>query len=46
MPTHDYNSDDDFWALDDSDSDILVTVEKADFVEFLDNESYTLLGWV
>ena len=36
--------DDDFLALSDSDSDSLETVEKADFVEFLDNDSSTLAG--
>ena len=36
-----YHSDDDISAISDSDSDILETVEKADFVEFLDNDTYT-----
>ena len=41
----DYHSDDDICsAISDSDSNILVTVEKADFVEFLDNNSSTLAG--
>ena len=43
-PAHDYHSNDDVSALSVSDSDILETVEKADFVEFLDNDSSTLAG--
>ena len=40
IPAHDYNSDDDVSALNNSDYDILATaVEKADFVEFLDDHS-------
>ena len=39
IPTHDYYSDDDVSALNTSDSDILATVEKADFVECLDDNS-------
>ena len=39
IPAHDYHSDDDVSALNNSDSDILATVEKADFVEFLDDDS-------
>ena len=39
IPAHDYHSDDDVSALTNSDSDILATVEKADFVDFLDNDS-------
>ena len=31
---HDYHSDDDVLALNNSDSDILATIEKADFVDF------------
>jgi hypothetical protein len=34
----DYHSDDDVLAISDSDSDILVSVEKADIVEFLDDK--------
>jgi len=34
IPAHDYHSDDDVSALNNSDSNILATVEKADFVEF------------
>ena len=34
-----YHSNDDVSAISDSDSDILETVEKANFVEFLDNDS-------
>jgi hypothetical protein len=41
----DYHSDDDVSAISDSDSDILVTVEKADIVEFLDDNSSTLAGF-
>ena len=41
----DYHSDDDVSAISDSDSDILVTVEKADIIEFLDNDSSTLAGF-
>ena len=41
----DYHSDDDVSAISDSGSDILVTVEKADFVEFLDDDSSTLAGF-
>ena len=37
----DYHSDDDVSAI----SDILVTVEKADIVEFLDDDSSTLAGF-
>ena len=39
-----YYSDDDFSAHCHSDSDILATVEKADFVEFMDDHSSTLAG--
>ena len=28
------------WLISDSDSDILETVEKADYVEFLDDDGY------
>ena len=41
----DYHSDDDVSAICNSDSDILETVEKADFVEFLDNDSSMLAGF-
>ena len=41
----DYHSDDDVSAISDSDSDILVTVEKADIIEFLDDDSSTLAGF-
>ena len=44
IPAHDYYSDDDVSAHGNSDSDILATVEKADLVEFLDNDSSTLAG--
>ena len=39
IPAHDYHSDDDLSTLNNSDSNILATVEKADFVDFLDNDS-------
>jgi hypothetical protein len=32
-------------VISDSDSDILETIEKADFVEFLDNNSSTSAGF-
>ena len=41
----DYHLDDDVWAINDSDSDILETVEIADFVEFLGDNSSTLAGF-
>ena len=44
IPAHDYHSDDDVLAHSNSDSDILATVKKADFVEFLDDDSSTLAG--
>ena len=37
--SQDYHSNDDVSALSDSDSDHPDTVEKADFVEFLDNDA-------
>ena len=40
----DYHSNDDVSAISDSDSDSLETVEKADFVEFLDDSSSTSAG--
>ena len=40
----DYHSNDDVSALSGPDSDISETVEKADFVEFLDNDSSTTLA--
>ena len=42
IPAHDHYSDNDVLAHSNSDSDILATVEKADFVEFLDDDSSTL----
>ena len=41
---HDNHSNDDVLAIGDSDSDSLETVEKADFVEFLDDSSSTSAG--
>ena len=38
-PAHDYYSDDNVSVHSHSDSDILETVEKADFVEFSDYDS-------
>jgi len=44
-PEHHYYSDDDVLAHSHSDSDILVTIlEKANSVEFWDNDSSTLAG--
>ena len=46
IESQDFNSDDDVLAIIDSDSDILETVEKADFVEFWgDDDSSTLAGF-
>ena len=39
IPAHDCHSNDDVSALNNSDSDILATIEKADFVELLDDDS-------
>ena len=44
IASQDSDSDDDVSALSGSDSDILETVEKTDFVEFLDDDSSTLAG--
>ena len=41
----DYHSDDDVSTISDADSDILVTVEKADIIEFLDYNSSTFAGF-
>ena len=38
-------SNDNISVISDSDSDILETLEKADFIEFLDNNSSTLAGF-
>jgi hypothetical protein len=38
------HSNDDVSALGNSDSDILVTIENADFVELLDDDSSKLTG--
>ena len=40
-----YHSDDDVSTISNSDSDILETVEKADFVEILEDNSSTLAGF-
>ena len=45
IESQDSYSNDDVLAISDSDSDILVTVEKADIVEFLDDDSSTLAGF-
>ena len=41
----DYHSNDDVSAISDSDSDILETVEKANIVEFFNDDSSTLAGF-
>ena len=41
IESQDFNSDDDVLAIIDSDSDILETVEKANIVEFLNDDSST-----
>ena len=40
----DSDSDGNISVLSGSDSDVLETIEKADFVEFLDDDSSTLAG--
>ena len=45
IESQDSYSDDDVSAISDSDSDVWVTVEKADIVEFLDDDSSTLAGF-
>ena len=45
IESQDFNSDDDVLAIIDSDSDILETVEKANIVEFSNNDSSTLEGF-
>ena len=45
IESQDSYSDDDVSVISDSDSDILVTVEKADIVELLDDDSSTLAGF-
>ncbi len=40
----DYHSEDDTLALNNSDSIISATIEKADFVKILDNNSWMLAG--
>ena len=40
-----YHSDDDVLVISDSDSDILEIIEKADFVEFLGDNSSMLAGF-
>jgi hypothetical protein len=45
IESQDFNSDDDVSAIIDSDSDILETVEKANIVEFSNNDSSTLEGF-
>ena len=44
IASQDSDSDDDVSALSGSDSDILETIEKADIVEFMDDDSKTLAG--
>ena len=45
IESQDFSSDDDVLAIIDSDSKILETVEKANIVEFLNNDSSTLAGF-
>ena len=45
IESQDSYSDDYVLVISDSDSNILVTVEKAKFVEFLNNDSSTLAGF-
>ena len=45
IESQDSYSDDDISAISDSDSDILVTVEKVDIVEFSSDDSSTLAGF-
>ena len=45
IESQDFSSDDDVSAIIDSDSDILETVEKANIVEFLNDDSSTLAGF-
>ena len=45
IESQDFNSDDDVLAIIDFDSDILETVEKANIVEFSNNDSSTLEGF-
>ena len=44
IASQDSDTDDDVSALIGSDSDILEMIEKADFAEFLDDNSSTLAG--
>ena len=44
IASQDYHSNDDVSALSGSDSDISETVEKADFVKFLDSDGSTFAG--
>ena len=44
IASRNYHSNDDVSVLSGSNSDISETVEKADFVEFLDNDNSTLAG--
>ena len=44
FPAHDYHFNDDVSAPNNSDSDILATVEKIYFVKFLDDDSSTFAG--
>jgi hypothetical protein len=45
LESQDSYSDDDVSAISDSDSNSLETVEKANIVEFWDNDSLTLAGF-
>ena len=44
IASQNYHSNDDVSVLSGSNSDVSETVEKADLVEFLDNDSSTLAG--
>ena len=45
IETQDFSSDDEVSAIIDSDSDILETIEKANIVEFLNDNSSALAGF-
>ena len=45
MESQHYHSDDDVSVIIDSDSDILETIEKANIVEFFNDDSSTLAGF-
>ena len=45
IESQDFNSDDDILVISDHVSDILDTIEKANIVEFLGDDSSTLAGF-